>query len=232
MTELEPVEVPAVSELVTDRLRRAIHIGTFAPGEQLPTERELAAALGVSRVTLREALRTLAANGYIVTRRGAHGGSTVTSGPLDSAELRRSLIERIGEFEAIMTFREIVESAAARLAAVSRAGGQLDVLRRSLHDLAAADSVACFRRADSAFHLAVAAAAGNPMLTATIADAREMLFAPTDALPFGVLIAASHQAHGEICEAIAAGDGERAASAMTAHIRAAGEEFRLALGMG
>jgi len=231
VTELEPVHVPAASALVTDRLRRAIHRGTFAPGEQLPTERELAAALGVSRVTLREALRALVANGYIVTRRGAHGGSTVTAGPHDSAELRRSLIDRIDEFDAIIAFREIVEPAAAGLAASRRDEEQLAVLRDSLHDLETADSVARFRRADSAFHLAIAAAARNPLLAASIADARERLFTPTDALAFRLLIHGSHRAHSEICDAIAAGDGARAAAAMTAHIRTTGVEYRAALGL-
>ncbi len=231
MTELEPVHVPAASALVTDRLRRAIHRGTFAPGEQLPTERELAATLGVSRVTLREALRALVTNGYIVTRRGSHGGSTVTSGPQDNAELRRSLVERIHEFDAIMAFREIIEPAAARLAAARRDDEQLDLLRGSLHDLEAAESIADFRRADSAFHLAVAAAAKNPVLAESIADARERMFTPTDALPFRMLILGSHRAHGEVCEAIAERDGARAATAMTAHIRTAGVEFRAALGI-
>ena len=231
MSDFEPVEVPAASELVTERLRRAIHLGTLAPGEQLPTERELATTLGVSRVTLREALRTLAASGYIVTRRGPRGGSTVTASAQDTTALRRALAERIEEFDAIFDFREVVECGAAALAARGREPEQVAQLRETIVALDASTSVASFRRADAAFHLGVAAAAGNPLLTAAIEDARQMVFTPTDGLPHSILLAVSRDGHVAICDAIEARDPEAASAAMSAHMRASGREFRGILGL-
>src|SRR4051794_32910981 len=104
---LAPLTVPAAYEVVTNRLKRAIHLGTVSPGERLPPERELARRLGVSRVTLREALRVLQADGYIVTRHGAHGGPEVTAPP---EVLRAALRERLPEFEELIAFRSVVES--------------------------------------------------------------------------------------------------------------------------
>ena len=231
MSAFEPVEVPAASELVTERLRRAIHLGTYAPGEQLPTAREPAAALGVSRVTLREALRTLAERGYIVTRRGPRGGSTVLASAQDTTALRRALADRIEEFDAIFAYREIVECGAAGLAARARRPEHVAQLRETIAVLDASESVAAFRRADGAFHSGVAAAAGNPLLTAAIEDARQMVFTPTDALPYSILLAVSREGHEAICDAIEAQDADAATAAMSAHIRASAREFRGILGL-
>ena len=71
---MERVELSPAYELVVECIRRAIHIGTYIPGDKLPPERLLAEHLGVSRTTLREAVRVLASEGYVESRRGAHGG--------------------------------------------------------------------------------------------------------------------------------------------------------------
>ena len=66
-------------ENTVEQLARAIRLGVLADGEQLPPERDLAARLGVSRNTLREAIAALRDSGLVTTRRGRGGGTTVTA---------------------------------------------------------------------------------------------------------------------------------------------------------
>jgi GntR family transcriptional regulator, transcriptional repressor for pyruvate dehydrogenase complex len=75
----EPVSNGRVSAEIADRIKAAIRAGALAPGDQLPPERDLTRQLGVSRVSVRDALRMLEANGLIEVRVGARGGAFVTA---------------------------------------------------------------------------------------------------------------------------------------------------------
>ncbi|MPZ63851.1 MAG: FCD domain-containing protein [Propionibacteriales bacterium] len=74
-----PVNVGRASEDVVRQIKDAIHAGKLRPGDGLPSERELTGRLGVSRVTVRDALRTLEATGLVEIRVGARGGAFVTA---------------------------------------------------------------------------------------------------------------------------------------------------------
>lgn len=74
-----PVSLGRVSQVIVEQIRLLIHEGRLSPGDRLPSERELCARFGVSRVTVREALRVLEASGLVEIRVGAHGGAFVTS---------------------------------------------------------------------------------------------------------------------------------------------------------
>ncbi|WP_424231734.1 FadR/GntR family transcriptional regulator, partial [Actinophytocola sp.] len=78
-----PVRTRNAFEETVERLLQAIRLGVAGPGERLPSERELAARLGVSRVTLRDAIRAIADAGYVESRRGRYGG-TFVAGTLPS----------------------------------------------------------------------------------------------------------------------------------------------------
>ncbi|MGL5811398.1 MAG: FadR/GntR family transcriptional regulator, partial [Nocardioides sp.] len=75
---LRPVRGHHAFEACVERLGTAIRLGVFPPGSSLPTERELADRLGVSRATLREAMAALREAGLVETRRGRTGGTVVT----------------------------------------------------------------------------------------------------------------------------------------------------------
>jgi GntR family transcriptional repressor for pyruvate dehydrogenase complex len=75
----EPVSTGRVSGEIVTRIKGAIRAGELAPGDQLPAERDLTQQLGVSRVSVRDALRMLEANGLIEVRVGARGGAFVTA---------------------------------------------------------------------------------------------------------------------------------------------------------
>src|SRR5437763_16436603 len=68
-------------EETVERLLTAIRLGVVGPGERFPPEREFAGQLGISRITLREALGELQAAGYVESRRGGHGGTFAPAAP-------------------------------------------------------------------------------------------------------------------------------------------------------
>src|SRR5262245_17971997 len=74
-----PVSLGRVSQVIVDQVRLLIHDGRLTPGDRLPSERDLCEKFGVSRVTVREALRVLEANGLVEIRVGARGGAFVRS---------------------------------------------------------------------------------------------------------------------------------------------------------
>jgi GntR family transcriptional regulator, transcriptional repressor for pyruvate dehydrogenase complex len=74
-----PVNVDRVSQVIVDQIKVLIRDGRLLPGDRLPSERELCQRFGVSRVTVREALRVLEAGGLLTIRVGAHGGAFLTS---------------------------------------------------------------------------------------------------------------------------------------------------------
>ena len=74
-----PLNVGRMSELIVDQVRLLVRDGQLTPGDRLPSERDLCEQFGVSRVTVREALRVLEANGLIRIKVGAHGGAFITA---------------------------------------------------------------------------------------------------------------------------------------------------------
>lgn len=226
VADLGPVELPAAYEVVADHLRRAIHLGLIGDGERLPSERDLAGLLGVSRVTVREALRTLQGAGYVSRRRGATNGTEVALAVPDARELRARLLSRLDHFEAVTEFRAIVEGGAAGLAAVRCTAGGLATIAAAVDALAGVTTVSAFRRADSEFHLAVALCAGNAPLEQAISRSREEMFAPIDALPYTPMVERTTSQHAAVRDAIAGRDQHAATTLMAEHVRSSHAELR------
>src|SRR2546430_3917967 len=91
---LGPVRTGNAFEETVERLLTVIKLGLIAPGERFPAERELAARLGVSRLTLREAIRELQQAGYVEPRRGRFGGTFVTYRPPAPSEAEVARLTR------------------------------------------------------------------------------------------------------------------------------------------
>ena len=76
---IDPVRPASACDLVVEQLRRAIHLGRFVAGDKLPPERELAKQLGVSRTTVRDAVKILEGEGLVQSKRGAAGGHSLVA---------------------------------------------------------------------------------------------------------------------------------------------------------
>lgn len=167
-----PVErVRPAYEQVAQQLRELIIRGDIAPGDRLPVESELPALFGVSRSTIREALRVLSSQNLVGTRRGMHGGTFVLK---PQAEHVRDYLEvSLGlmtvddslRIDDLIEVRELLEVPAARLAAVRREQRHLDEISRLLDEHGRGSSAPRNYSETRGFHESVLDAAGNTMLT-------------------------------------------------------------------
>lgn len=205
------------------RLVQTIRLGVVAPGESLPPERELAASFGVSRDTVREAIRELADADYLQARRGRYGGTFVAD-PLPHPMKAETVTA--SELEDLLGLRRVLESGAAH-AAASRT---LDATTRAdlwaRHEAALPAGPDEYRRLDTLFHLAIAEAAGISSLVALVAENRAGVNAWLDAFPLMPRnIQHSGEQHERIVSAILAGRPDAAEAAMRDHL--AGSEALL-----
>lgn len=154
--------------MLADELRGQITSGQLRPGERLPPEPELCVRSGVSRSTVREALRLLASQHLIVTTRGVTGGSFVAHP--DAAQITEALSTGLVllsnahgvQFSDLLELRRLLEIPAAVLAATRRTEEDLTDLRETLFD-PHHDAVETMLTAHAAFHSAMAKATGNPV---------------------------------------------------------------------
>jgi DNA-binding FadR family transcriptional regulator len=234
---LRPVRLPTAAAEVADRLITAVAIGEYLPGERLPAERELAGILRVSRSTVREAIGRLLAVGIVDIRRGRQGGAYVReSWTGASAEaVRRTLLPRWAELEQLFDLRCLVEGMVARAAAQRRHADDLDRMREALAGFASAQSPHQEHAADIAFHQAVLRATQNPQIAELSRDllTRVSLGFPIE--PYDGEPAVYRRAlaeHTALCEAIAAGDVQRAGEIAQGHFTITNEALRKLLSRG
>jgi len=215
-----PVKTGNAFEKTVEQILEAVKLGAVQRGDRLPPERELALRLNVSRVTLREAIRTLAQAGYVESRRGRAGGTFVV---YQAERSRVSPPGRAGgeRLEDALAFRLVVETGAVEMAARRHLGrAEQELLRRELDDVDHA-SQDDYRRADSRLHLLIAELAGSSMLTRAVADVRMRMNDLLDALPaLDQPIVHSNVQHDQIVDAILAHDPDGARRAMEEHLEA------------
>jgi len=211
-------------QLLADHLRAQIMSGALRPGDRLPTEPDLCARSGVSRSTVREALRLLASQNLIVTTRGVTGGSFVAQpdpvllGDLLSTGLNLLLVSGGVSTEHWLEVRETFEVPAAGLAARRRTDEQLAGLTETLFDSEQVDLEAIMA-GHLAFHVRLAQATGNPLyqlITQPLYEVHNEKALSTRA-PISVWRRADAD-HRVIVRAIAAGDAAAARAAARVHI--------------
>lgn len=160
---LSPSHRPPLVEEITAKLRELIHSGEWPLQQRIPAEPELTAALGVSRGTLREAIKALAHSGMLEVRRG--DGTYVRATSEISGAARRMYRDHTQEH--ILEVRVGLDTQAARLAARHATAEDIAAMRELLAARRAgwlADDFAAWARADWDFHVLVARASGNPLL--------------------------------------------------------------------
>lgn len=215
------------SERIADRLLAAMAVGVLQPGERLPSERELAEVLDVSRSTVRQALSRLSALGLTESRRGRNGGTfTVEWRPSaeSSSAVLRTLEPIRRELEGLFDFRSLVEQLIARTAARRHTPEDDEAMRQALANYRAARTASESREADRELHGAVAAAACNRHLARLAEQMVSQVNLGFTTEPYSQTLheTAIHQ-HTELVNAITCGDAGRAAAL-------AGEHFQMTTG--
>lgn len=231
----EVVAVPAVEHDRTHRrvlavIEQRILDGSLRAGDRLPGERELAELLGVSRNSVREALRALESMDLVVREpgRGLGSGCTITSGPSRAfgSLLRLHLALAHFSLADLVDVRVQLEVQAVRRAA-ERGPGLADQTERIAELLAEMGDVGLspseFNQLDTRFHIALSNASGNPLLIALMQALRdgvqqEMVAASERLADWPPVAARLRREHRAIADAVRDGDGDTAASLMAAHI--------------
>jgi GntR family transcriptional repressor for pyruvate dehydrogenase complex len=217
---LQPVSPQTVSDQVADQLRALITSGEYKPGDRIPSERDLATNLRAGRPAVREALRELKAQGFLVSGRGAQG-TTVANIPAPSfaAPLAPLLGQGAERNIELMEVRSAVEIEAAGLAA--RRATLEDLHRLSI--LLTAPGEMLNPDEDMAFHAAIAEATHNPLFERVIQEPVDLLHDHMAAIfdvyykePGGGI--ALQQQHDAIRRAIRSGDEQKAREAMRHHL--------------
>lgn len=213
---------------ITDRIAEQIVLlirhERLRPGDRLPPERELATVLGVSRPSLREAVRSLQAQGHLEVRRGT---GVFVAEPHTARELRAAVFQQQLSLDELFAMREVLELPAAAWAAERRDADKLGSVRRAYQALVSAAEepgveLERLRKLDTTFHLSIVDAAGNRFLEQTAGVLHDMLTAGMrTTLGVPGRLEASREEHERIVTALFAGDAAAARRAARRHIRAA-----------
>jgi GntR family transcriptional regulator, transcriptional repressor for pyruvate dehydrogenase complex len=212
----------SITDTAIARLRDVILAGELPPGSRLPPEQELAAQLGISRGSMREAVRALTYMGLVDVRRG--DGTYVTE--LEPSQLLEGVrfaaqAARDGSVLDVMEVRSLLEPAAASLAATRISQPQLTELRTHLERMrSAAGDPARFVEHDAAFHDCIARATCNEWLAALLGglaaptiQARRLRAEVQNEVP-----AATIEQHEQILSALEDGDPELTRAAALIHV--------------
>ena len=228
---ISPLAAAGRAEEVVQRVSQAIQLGLFVDGEQLPPEAEFAAQLGVSAMTLREALASLRQQGLVETRRGRTGGTFVRRPASPPVGLLRERLRGMttSSLRDLIDEQFAVSGTVAKLAAARASGADVRRLYTLVRQLSAAATLGSRIRADSRFHIEVAQASQSERLTRLEVGLQtqlgELLWLPPEAtgsaateareLLDHVAVSAEHAA---IADAIAAEDGDRARMLAERHV--------------
>jgi len=212
-----------VSETIARRIQRAISTGKLEPGEKLPAERDLAKKLNVSRVSVREASRSLAELGLLSVKRGAEGGAFISDVDHEPVTRSLSLMLRLGRtsHEELTEARVLLEPPIARLAAL-RADAE-DI--RRLEELVAKQEAAIKgngnpRRYDLEFHRLVADCTKNLPLIIVMNSLADLALEAFARIDIGSDVKRhTVDFHQKVIDAIRRRDSEAAYQEMLRHVR-------------
>lgn len=223
--KLTPIVVPKTSDVLANELRRQILKGTLAPGMPLPAERDMVAQTGLSRGSVREALRILEAEHLVTTRPGRNGGS-VARQPGDEALAKYVNLFVHGRgiaLKSLLQTRDAIEPTLAALAAANRTESELQALVQATQRVESAlDDVPLFLSENVQWHCAIAIASHNELLRAFMVAISDMVYKATAIENFATdnIRRVVITAHRRILDAIADGDTEAARRRMARHLSA------------
>lgn len=221
VTEFRPTRGMTLSSQIVAHVRDALFAGELKPGYVLGSEGELAKQFGVSRMSIRDALRTLEAMGIVDIKMGSKGGATIARGDSDRfADALAIQLVLIGVSKGdVLEARAAIESMAAQLAARHATPADkrriVDLLdQAALHT---SDPTATQRLGEE-FHMAVAEASHNNVLVAQLKAFEDVLWQPGN-MPDEKMARRILQVHNAIYEYIDSGEDGEAGESMAEHLR-------------
>lgn len=230
-----PGRGPTVTDEAIAKIREMIVSGHWGPGDRLPREADLALQLGLSRNSLREAVRALALVRVLEVRQG--DGTYVSSLEPDLLLESTSFVTHLLQDHTVLELfevRRLLEPAAAALAAVRMADHERQAVKVELDRMLTAADVEELVAADMAFHSLIARAAGNTVLSALLDGlaARTMRARVWRGRTDEGAVAMTVSEHERIYEAIASRDPELTRALVAAHIATGERWLKITLGSG
>lgn len=227
--QLSPMKVPKASDVLANELRERILSGDFAEGTGLPPERDLVVQTRMSRTTVREALRILEVQGLIRIKAGRTGGAFVQQPGEEAMASTVNLLIRGRQIRlsALLETREAIEPFCAQLAATQRTAEELELLEaanRAMSD--DKGDLAQFLEANVDWHVAVARASHNELLSGLMTALSRAIYAATDDATFidSDVRHTTIRAHETITAAIRDKDAAAAGRRMTRHVHSYAQE--------
>ena len=216
----EIIKKESTLEVIVQQIKNQIKEGILKPGEKLPSERELASLLGVSRTSVREAIKALSFSGYLEVIQGK--GTYI----LEIATQYDEIVNFFSEFsnyslDYLMEARIMLEGEFARLAAVNASQEEIDVVERVFNEICNSKDTNTFFVKDLQFHLTIAKATHNPIMNGLMKIIVEMLYKETQKI---IEISEDTRENTiettkDLVKAIKQRDAEKAKELMSEHIR-------------
>jgi GntR family transcriptional regulator, transcriptional repressor for pyruvate dehydrogenase complex len=225
---LTPIERHRLSDAVVERLAQFIESGTYAIGDKLPSERELARDLGVSRTLLRESFRILESIGLVKVKPGV--GAIVEQASRNSVDIAKYLWSHAADVLEVVEVRDVIAARAGELAAQRISDEQLrdlENLYAAQREVAARGAVDELVRLDEDFHGLILHAAHNRVLLAMDEYSRAILNnVKWSALTLATRGDKSLEEHGRIVATLRERDARAAAAALRVHAQRSNAEIR------
>jgi GntR family transcriptional repressor for pyruvate dehydrogenase complex len=218
-----PINVGRISGVIIDQIRQLIHGGQLATGARLPSERDLCVQFGVSRVTVREALRVLEANGLVEIRVGARGGAFVTAPTSDRIGAGLTDLLALSALSAVEVTeaRQLIDLGVVPLACARATDQDVEELF-ALCDAAEAVEAAggSTLELSTEFHLRLAQATHNGAVAMLAQSFREPILMSLERAREAAPIMGRKgiEEHRALVEAVRDRDAERASHIMSAHL--------------
>lgn len=226
---LSPLQVPKASDVLADDLRERILRGDFPEGTSLPPERELVSQTAMSRTTVREALRILEVQGLVTIRTGRSGGAFVRRPDSDSVASSVDLLIRGRQIrlDDLLETREAIEPQCAGLAALYRTDEDLERLDELNDRIEQAEgaSLADFLQVNVDWHMAVAEASHNELLSGMMRALSRAIYEATDNQGFvdDEVRSTTVRAHRTVTKGIREQDRDAAVRRMSRHVHSYAE---------
>ena len=221
---LSPMAVPKASDVLANELRERILSGEFVEGTPLPPERELVVQTGMSRTTVREALRILEVQGLIRIKAGRAGGAFVRrpGGESVASSLELLIRGRQIRLASVHETREAIEPSCARLAAEHRTAEDLRGLEAANERIAESGSLEDFLQANVDWHVGVATASHNEILAGVMLALSRAIYTTTNNEGFvdDEVRSITVRAHKSVTRAIRERDPDAAVRRMSRHVHA------------